>query len=108
MKKEYILVTTTFDNEEEANRVIDLLLEKRLVSCCQKSTIVSKYHWKGNIETANEYFVQMKSKKGLYKEIEKVILENHSYETPQIVAYDIIDGFKDYIDWIEEETVSID
>lgn len=108
MKKEYILITTTFDNEEEAYKVIDLLLSKRLVSCCQVSNITSSYHWKGKIEKADEYYVQMKSKKGLFKEVEKVILENHSYETPQIVAYDIVDGFKDYIDWIEEETVSID
>lgn len=46
----------------------------------------------------------MKSKKELFKEIEKVILENHSYETPQLVAYDIVDGFKEYLDWIGEET----
>ena len=30
--KEYILITTTFDNEEEANKIIGILLEKRLVS----------------------------------------------------------------------------
>ena len=46
----------------------------------------------------------MKSKKELFKEIEKVILENHSYEIPQLVAYDIVDGFKEYLDWIGEET----
>ena len=87
--KKYILITTTFDNKEEANKVIDILLNERLVSCCQISTITSKYHWKGNIETANEYQVKMKSKKELYNEIEKVILDNHSYETPQIVYYEI-------------------
>ena len=46
----------------------------------------------------------MKSKKELYNQIEKIILENHSYETPQLVAYDIVDGYKEYLDWIEEET----
>ncbi len=102
--KKYILVTTTFDNEEEANKVIDILLKERLVSCCQISEINSKYHWKGNIEESKEYQVKMKSKKELYKEIEKVILEKHSYETPQIVYYEIDGGFKDYLDWIENET----
>ena len=46
----------------------------------------------------------MKSKKELFKEIEKVILDNHSYETPQLIAYDIVDGYKGYLDWIGEET----
>ena len=32
------------------------------------------------------------------------MLDNHSYETPQLIAYDIVDGYKGYLDWIEEET----
>ncbi|MBR1376415.1 MAG: divalent-cation tolerance protein CutA [Bacilli bacterium] len=103
----YIMITTTFDNKEEANKIIDILLSKRLVSCCQLSNIESSYHWKGNIEHANEYLLLMKSKKELFKEIEKVILENHSYEIPQLVAYDIVDGYKDYLDWIDKETKNI-
>ena len=46
----------------------------------------------------------MKTKKSLYDEVEKSILEMHSYETPQIVCYDIINGYNDYLKWIEEET----
>ena len=104
MNKEYCMITTTFDNKEEANKVIDILLEKRLVSCCQLSNITSSYHWKEKIEHEEEFLLQMKSKKSLYKEIEAEILKLHSYETPQIVMYDIKDGYKAYLDWIEEET----
>lgn len=104
MDNKYIIITTTFENKEEANKIIEILLEERLVSCCQLSHIESSYHWKGKIEHTNELLLQMKSKKELFKEIEKVILENHSYEIPQLVAYDIVDGFKEYLDWIGEET----
>ena len=104
---QYIMITTTFDNQEEANRITELLLEKRLVSCCQLSNITSSYHWKGKIEHTNEFLLQMKSRKGLFKEVEKVILENHSYETPQLIAYDIVEGYQGYLDWINEETKSI-
>lgn len=100
----YIMITTTFDNKDEANKISELLLKERLVSCCQISNITSSYHWKGKIEHAEEYLLQMKSKKELYNQIEKIILENHSYETPQLVAYDIIDGYKEYLNWIGEET----
>lgn len=102
--EKYIIVTTTFEDENEANKVIDALLDERLVSCCQLSTIKSKYHWQGKIEQANEYLLLAKSKKSLYKDIEKKILELHSYETPQIVMIDISDGYKEYLDWIGEET----
>ena len=77
---------------------------KRLVSCCQLSNITSSYHWKGKIEHTEELLLQMKSKKELFKEIEKVILDNHSYETPQLIAYNIVDGYKGYLDWIGEKT----
>ena len=100
----YIMISTTFEDKKEANKIIELLLEKRLVSCCQLSNITSSYHWKGKIEHTEELSLQMKSKKELYEEIEKVILENHSYETPQIIAYDIVDGYKEYLDWIDKET----
>ena len=100
----YIMITTTFENKEEANKISELLLKERLVSCCQISNITSSYHWKGKIEHTEEYLLQMKSKKELYNQIEKIILENHSYETPQLVAYDIIDGYKEYLNWIEGET----
>ena len=105
MSNKYIMVTTTFDKKEEANKVIELLLGKRLVSCCQLCNITSSYHWKGNIEHAEEYLLQMKSKKELFKDIERVILDNHSYETPQIVAYDIVDGYDAYLNWIGDETI---
>ena len=61
----YIMITTTFDNKEEANKIIEILLEKRLVSCCQLSNITSSYHWKGKIEHTEELLLQMKSKKEL-------------------------------------------
>lgn len=46
----------------------------------------------------------MKTKKILYSDVEKAILENHSYEVPQIVAYDISMGYSEYLKWIDKET----
>ena len=101
---QYIMITTTFDSKDEADKLMDLLLQQRLVSCCQLSNITSSYHWKGEIEKSEEFLLQMKTKKELYKEIEKVILDNHSYEVPQLVAYDIVEGYSEYLKWIKNET----
>ena len=101
---QYIMITTTFDSKDEADKLMDLLLQQRLVSCCQLSNITSSYHWKGKIEKNEEFLLKMKTKKELYKEIEKVILDNHSYEVPQLVAYDIVEGYSEYLKWIKNET----
>jgi periplasmic divalent cation tolerance protein len=100
----YILITTTFNNYDEALKVVNILLDKKLVSCCQISDINSFYHWKGDICNDKEYLVRMKSKSTLYKDIEEVILNNHSYEVPEIVSYNINGGYDKYLDWIGTET----
>ena len=105
--KEYIMITTTFSNQEEMEDVVHLLLDERLVSCCQIKEIQSLYHWKGKVENEKEYLVLMKTKKDLYKEVEKEILNHHSYEVPEIISYEITNGYSKYLNWIEDETKSI-
>ena len=100
----YCIITTACNREEIANKIINSLLEKRLVSCCQLSPIHSKYYWHNKQEEADEFIIHMKTKKALYKEIEDVILSIHSYDVPQIVAYDIQEGLDSYLKWIGEET----
>lgn len=102
--KQYIIITTTFDNKDELNKVSKILLEERLVSCCQVYNIESLYWWKDSIVDANEYLLKMKTKKELYKEVERTILENHSYEVPEIITYNIEDGYSKYLNWINKET----
>lgn len=101
---QYIIITTTFDNKDELNKVSNILLEERLVSCCQVYNIKSSYWWKNNIIDANEYLLKMKTKKELYKEVERIILENHSYEVPEIITYNIENGYSKYLNWIDKET----
>ena len=104
--KKYIVVTTACCSLEEAHGVINILLEKRLISCAQISNIDSSYYWQGKIEHKKEYLINMKTKKELYKEIEKTIKENHSYEVPEIIAYDIMFASNEFLDWIDNETRS--
>lgn len=100
----YIMIMSTFDSIEELENVANILFEKRLVSCTQVSTIKSTYYWNENLVTADEYLLRMKTKKELYSDVEKIILANHSYEVPQIVAYDISMGYTEYLKWIDKET----
>lgn len=95
---------STFDSMEELEKVSNILLEKRLVSCTQVSTIKSTYYWNEKLVTSDEYLLRMKTKKELYSDVEKIILANHSYEVPQIVAYDISMGYTEYLKWIDKET----
>ena len=100
----YIMITTACSSKENAELISETLLNKHLISCAQISTIESAYHWQGKIEHNTEYLIQMKTTKNNYQEIEEQIKKLHTYEVPEIAAYDIILGEKNFLNWITEET----
>ncbi len=102
---DYIEVHSTTDSRDEADKICAAVVEARLVACAQVlGTIRSTYWWKGKIERADEYFLMMKTTPDLFDEVARVIRENHSYEVPDIVAVQIVDGTEDYLGWISAET----
>jgi periplasmic divalent cation tolerance protein len=103
--KSYIQVTTTTETKEEAQKIALYLVEQKLAACVQVSgPITSTYRWKGKVETAEEWLCLIKTQEGLYQELERAIVNLHSYETPEIIAVPIIKGSKEYLSWLEDET----
>ena len=102
--EEYIQVSTTTEKKEDGEKIAKVLLDKRLAGCIQiLGPIESSYWWKNNIETQKEWLCLIKSKKGLYNELERTIKEIHPYETPEIIAVPISEGSKDYMEWLDSE-----
>ena len=100
----YYNIKTAIDSKEIANKITKSLLEKRLVSSVQQKEISSSYWWNNQIETSHEYLLEMKTKKALYKEVEKEIRKLHTYEVPEIYAEEIKEGLPEYFKWIEKNT----
>lgn len=102
---ENIIVITTTSNKAEAEMIASALLDLKLCACIQIIPIESMYHWKEKLEHSSEFQLLIKSRKGLYLSIEKKIKELHSYDVPEIIFIDIKGGSKEYIQWINDETV---
>lgn len=99
-----ILITTTFENEQDAEKLARMLLTRRLVACARISAVgTSLYWWQGKISEAQEYELGLKSTLKLYPEIEALIRAEHPYQTPEIVATAYIAGSDAYLAWLEEE-----
>ena len=45
-----------------------------------------------------------KTKKKLFKALEKKVKELHSYTVPEIIAMPIAEGSKDYLQWLKDAT----
>ena len=103
----YHVVYVTAKDEEEANRIANTLLEKRLIACANMFPIKSLYWWKGVIERDDEVALIMKTQKVNIERIIKEIKEIHSYEVPCIDSWPIEDGNPDFLEWINEETRAV-
>ena len=100
-----ILVLTTVPERAGAEALARELLAARLAACIQVGGAVqSLYHWRGEIETASEIPLAIKTRAALYARVEAAIRERHPYELPEIVVVPISDGLPGYIDWIHAET----
>ena len=102
MDKAYAVVLTTCSNNEDAKKIINALLEKKLVACIQIFPINSFYSWKGEICNDNEVTLLIKCNQKHYNEIEETIVKNHTYELPEIIMLPISDGLNRYLSWIDE------
>ena len=100
-----ILVLTQMPDRASAQALARKLVDTHLAACVSVGAPVeSLYHWRGQIETAQEVPVAVKTRSERYTEIEAVIRAQHPYELPEIIAVPIVDGLKPYLDWIASET----
>lgn len=77
----YVELLLTCGSWEEAQRITDALLEKRLVACVEQLEIRSKNWWQGAIEDTAEIKLSMITVAEKYGEVEALIGSLHSYET---------------------------
>jgi len=101
----YVVVLVTCSDEKEAKKLSDIVLNERLAACVNLIHGVKSYFWWGSkTHDAEEVLMFVKTKEELLRELIKKVKENHSYETPEIIALPIIGGSKEYTRWIDEET----
>lgn len=80
-----------------------LLVSRRLAACVQiLPGLESYYRWKGKQERSKEVLLIIKTKTSVYKNLEKVLLQLHPYEVPEIICLPIARGSKTYLDWIDQ------
>ena len=100
-----LLVLTTLPDRAGAEALARELLAARLAACVHiGAALQSLYHWRGEIETAQETPLTVKTRGELYARVEEVIRSRHPYELPEIVAVPITHGSSAYLDWIIAET----
>lgn len=103
-KTEAIVVLITAPAREEAERLAEILIAARVCACVQiLPGITSFYRWQGKTERNREFLILAKTIKDKFFELEKIVLENHSYEVPEIVAVPAEEVSDSYLRWLIKE-----
>jgi periplasmic divalent cation tolerance protein len=96
------IVLTTTANLEEAARLGRVLVEERLAACATLIPAVqSIYRWKGEVETATETLLLLKTGPEQLAALEARLLELHSYETPEFLVLGVEAASQPYLDWLQ-------
>ena len=98
-------IITTTATVEDARRIAQGLVERRLAACVQiVGPIESIYRWEGKVEKATEFQCWIKTREELFGRVEQTIRELHSYDVPEILAAPVVQGSEAYLDWLARET----
>ena len=94
----------TAANADEAERIASMLVDARLAACVQiLPAIKSVYRWKGETVREDEVLLSAKTTREKFDELDRAVRAIHSYETPEIVALQIVAISDAYLDWLSGE-----
>lgn len=102
---ENCIIYCTVPNDFNANLIALTLVEEKLAACVNiLPSITSIYKWENQVQTDKEFLMLIKTSQDKFEAVEKRIKELHEYSLPEIIAVPIINGSKEYQNWIFKET----
>lgn len=99
----FAIVLVTAPNIKNARALAKKALELRLIACANLlPRIESHYWWQGKIESGSEVLMILKTRQTSLRKLEKFILEEHPYDTPEFLVLPLTAGSRDYLNWLQE------
>ncbi len=63
-------------------------------------SVCSTYRWQGKVVEDGEALLIIKTSASHFEALRKAIRELHSYDTPEVIAFEVTDGDRDYLAWL--------
>jgi len=99
------LIDTSVSSKSEATILTADLMDTHLAACVQISGPgLSIYRWKGKVEQANEYYINIKTTTEHSDAVIRWLKQHHPYELPEIIRTEC-DASKAYADWLHAEAL---
>lgn len=103
MVKTPILQVSVSCPPEQAEALAQALVAARCAACVQiVPGVRSVYRWQGAVEQSNESLLLIKLPQSRLPALHTLLLAQHPYELPEIIAVNIAHGHPPYLQWIED------
>lgn len=97
----FLIVLVTAPDLKTARKLAQGALQAKLVACANlMPKIESHYWWQGKIESGAEVLCVFKTTRAQLGAFESFVLENHPYDTPEVVALALTSGTERYLSWL--------
>lgn len=97
----FTIVLVTAPDRKTARTLARAALTARLIACANLvPKVESHYWWQGKIESGAEVLLVLKTQKTKLAALEKLILAQHPYATPEFLVVPLSAGNKQYLDWL--------
>ena len=99
---ELLAVFTSVADDQQAQALAKLAVERGLAACVQAEPIRSTYRWKGALAEDAEVRLLFKTTTEHYPALEQLIREHHPYELPAIFACAVTQASDAYAAWVRQ------
>ncbi|HWW00088.1 MAG TPA: divalent-cation tolerance protein CutA [Candidatus Acidoferrum sp.] len=96
----FALVLVTAPELKTARRLARSALKRRLVACANLiPKIESHYWWQGKVEHGTEVVLLLKTTARRLAALERLVIAEHPYDTPEFIVLGVNGGNRRYLDW---------
>lgn len=101
------VVLVTAPDVKAARKIAQAVLTKRLAACANIiPKIESHCWWQGKLESSAETLIILKTTRARLAALEKAVLANHSYDTPEVIVLPLQSGNQKYLSWLASSVAS--
>ncbi len=102
---EVLIVRVNCASNTEAHEIASAAIALRLAAAANiHPPINSLYRWQGQVDTATEVPLELKTRLDLFDPLAELISEMHSYQTPAILGVQAAKAAWAYAHWVTGET----
>lgn len=95
------IILTTVATQDQAERIARSLVQDHLAACVNLLPgLISIYRWRGEVDTANEILLIIKTDLDQVARVEAAMRRLHPYEVPEFLVLQPESISKPYLDWL--------